>query len=528
MSQRMWSWLCVLLLLPFTGCSDSGGGEGGGLDSVPLAFQAYLKASAPSTSDHFGRNVALDADTLVIGVPDEDSAGIGVNSGLDTSNAESGSGAVYVFVRNNGVWTLQAYMKASNTEAGDAFGSSVAISGDTVVVGAPGEDSALTTVVHNLLLADELNTANGASGSGAVYVFVRSGTNWSQQAYLKASNAGGGDAFGASVAISGDTVVVGAPGEDGHLLTGSTSSPPDNTTTGDGASASGAAYVFTRSGTTWSQQAYIKASNAGANDNFGTSVAINVDTLTVGAPDEDGGGVGITTGSPNDTTTGNVASGSGAVYLFTRSGTTWLQHAYVKASNTEAGDAFGTSMGIDGDTLVVGAPGEDGGGVGITTGSPNDTTTGNAASGSGAVYLFTRSGTTWSQHAYVKASNTETGDAFGTGISISGTKLGVGAPGEDSNLTTVLSGSPSNLTTGDGAAGAGAVYTFVSQGGGWSQYAYVKAPNAEAGDAFGTSVSIDGDTVAASATGEKSSATGVGGNQADNSLSNAGAVYVFR
>jgi len=382
MSQCIWSWLCVLLVLPFTGCSDSGGGEGGGFDGVPLAFQAYLKASAPDTSDHFGRNVALDGDTLVIGVPDEDSAGIGVNSGLETSNAESGSGAVYVFVRNNGVW--------------------------------------------------------------------------SQQAYIKASNTGGGDAFGASVAISGDTVVVGAPGEDGHLLTGSTSSPPDNTTTGDGASASGAAYVFTRSGTTWSQQAYIKASNAGANDNFGTSVAINVDTLTVGAPDEDGGGVGITTGSPNDTTTGN------------------------------------------------------------------------AASGSGAVYLFTRSGTTWSQHAYLKASNTETGDAFGTGISISGTKLGVGAPGEDSNLTTVLSGSPSNLTTGDGAAGAGAVYTFVSQGGGWSQHAYVKAPNAETGDAFGTSVSIDGDTVAASATGEKSSATGVGGNQADNSLSNAGAVYVFR
>jgi len=512
----------VLLL---TGCPDGGGG-GGGFEGPPFAFQAYLKASNTDASDNFGRRVALDANTLVIGAPDEDSAGIGVNSGLESDNTESGSGAVYVFVQNNGAWSLQAYIKASNAELGDAFGSSVAISGNTLVVGAPNEDSSVTTVIQSPSPANETATGNGALESGSVYVFTRSGTTWSQQAYLKASNAGAADSFGSSVAIHGDTVVVGAPGEDGHLLTGSTSPPPDNTTTGDSASASGAAYVFTRSGTTWSQQAYIKASNVGANDTFGTSVAISVDTLTVGAPGEDGGGVGITTGSPDETTTGNAAGGSGAVYIFTRSGTTWSQQAYVKASNTGGGDAFGTSMGIDNDTVVVGAPGEGSNGTGVNPGPAAEAD--NTATASGAVYVFSRVGTTWSQQAYIKASNTEAGDTFGTSLSINGTTLVVGAPGEDSSLTTVLQGSPSNLTTGDGAPDAGAAYAFQNQGGGWSQQAYVKAPNAETGDVFGTSVSISGDTSVIGAIGEKSNATGVGGNQADNSLVNAGAVYVFR
>ena len=525
MTRHVWSSLAMSYVLLLTGCPDGGGG-GGGFEGVPFAFQAYLKASNTDASDNFGRRVALDGNTLIIGAADEDSAGISVNSGLESNNAESGSGAVYVFVRNNGTWSLQAYIKASNTESGDAFGSSVAINGDTLVVGAPNEDSNLTTIIHSPSSSDETATGNGALESGAVYVFTRSGTTWSQQAYLKASNAGAADNFGSSVAIHGDTVVIGAPGEDGHLLTGSTSPPPDNTTTGDSASASGAAYVFTRSGTTWSQQAYIKASNVGANDTFGMNVAISVDTVTVGAPGEDGGGVGVTAGSPNDTITGNAVAGSGAAYIFTRSGTTWSQQAYVKASNTGGGDAVGTSMGIDNDTAVVGAAGEGSNGTGVNPGPAAEAD--NTATASGAVYVFTRTGTTWSQQAYIKASNTESGDAFGSSVAINGTTLVVGAPGEDSSLTTVLQGSPSNLTTGDGALDAGAAYAFLNQGGGWSQQAYLKAPNAETVDVFGTSVSISGDTVVASATGEKSSATGIGGNQADNSLLNAGAVYVFQ
>ncbi len=163
------------------------------------------------------------------------------------------SGAAYVFVRSGGIWTQQAYLKASNTGAGDGFGDSVAVSGDTVVVGASGEDSNATGVDGN-------QGDNSASHSGAAYVFIRSGGIWTQQAYLKASNTGADDDFGNSVAVSGDTVVVGAYSEDSNA-TGVDGNQGDNS-----ASASGAAYVFTRSGGIWTQQAYLKASNTGADD----------------------------------------------------------------------------------------------------------------------------------------------------------------------------------------------------------------------------------------------------------------------
>jgi len=137
----------------------------------------------------------------------------------------------------------QAYLKASNTDANDTFGYAAAIDGDTVVVGASGEDSSATGVNGNQSL-------NDAENSGAAYVFTRSGTTWSQQAYLKASNTEADDYFGDVVAIDGDTIVVGAPREDS-----SATGVNGNQSLND-ASKSGAAYVFTRSGTTWTQQAY--------------------------------------------------------------------------------------------------------------------------------------------------------------------------------------------------------------------------------------------------------------------------------
>ena len=164
----------------------------------------------------------------------------------------------------------EAYVKASNTGAADFFGWSVAISGDTVVVGAPGEDSSATGVN-----GDETN--NSASAAGAAYVFTRSAGAWSQQAYLKASYTWPDDNFGWSVAVSGDTVVVGAYRED-SLATGVNGNQIDNSATD-----AGAAYVFTRSAGAWSQQAYVKASNTGAGDRFGWSVAIDADTVVVGA-----------------------------------------------------------------------------------------------------------------------------------------------------------------------------------------------------------------------------------------------------
>ena len=299
---------------------------------------------------------------------------------------------------SSGILTQEAYLKASNTGAGDFFSTAIAFDGDTLVVGAPVEASNATGVNGD-------QTNNSASAAGAVYVFVRTNGVWAQQAYLKASNTGAGDRFGSSVALDGDTLVVGATEE------ASNASGVNGDETNNGASGSGAAYVFTRSGTTWTQQAYLKASNTEAGDNFGTSVALRSNTVVIGSSLEDSASTGVTTGAPNELATGNGAGNSGAVYVFTRSGTTWIQEAYLKASNAGASDEFGTSVALSGDTVVVGASLEDSNAIGVN-GSQAD----NSASGSGAVYVFTRSGTTWTQQAYLKASNTETGDNFGSSV----------------------------------------------------------------------------------------------------------------
>ncbi len=200
----------------------------------PIAQQAYLKASNSESGDSFGRVVAISGNTAVVGVPDEDSSATGVN-GNQTSNGATDAGAVYVFVRSGGAWSQQAYLKASNTQSGDRFGGAVAISGDTIVAGALGEDSNATGVDGN-------QANNGAFQSGAAYVFVRIAGVWSQQANLKASNTFEGDGFGEAVAISGDTVVVTALHEDSNA-TGVNGNQANNSAT-----SAGAAYVFVRSG----------------------------------------------------------------------------------------------------------------------------------------------------------------------------------------------------------------------------------------------------------------------------------------
>jgi cysteine-rich repeat protein len=238
-----------------------------------------------------------------------------------------------------------AYVKASNTEGSDYFGYSIALSADgtTLAVGGVIEDSAATGI-------DGDQASNAAQQSGAVYVFVRSGATWVQQAYLKASNTGAGDDFGFSVALSADgsTLAVGAIAES-SAATGIDGNQADNT-----ASVSGAVYVFTRSGATWSQQAYVKASNTGTSDQFGWSVALSCDgsTLAVGARLEDSAATGID-GNQAD----NTITDSGAVYVFTRSGATWSQQAYAKASNPGANDHFGISVALSGDgSTLAGCP----------------------------------------------------------------------------------------------------------------------------------------------------------------------------
>ena len=401
-------WSQILALLPATEAPQDLAAAGallaqGSLES--LDQQAYLKASNTDAYDNFGDSVAVCGDTVVVGAPWEDSSATGVGGNQDDNNALD-AGAAYVFVRSGTAWSQQAYLKASNAGAVDGFGGSVAVSGDTVVVGASNEDSS----------------------AGAAYVFVRSGTAWSQQAYLKASNPGASDRFGISVAVSGDTVVVGAHWEDSSA-TGVGGKQDDNN-----ALEAGAAYVFVRSGTAWSQQAYLKASNAGAGDGFGFSVAVSGDTVVVGASGEDSGATGVG-GNQDD----NNASFSGAAYVFVRSGTTWSQQAYLKASNPGAGDEFGSSVAVSGDTVVVGARDE-----------------GGSASDAGAAYVFVRSGTAWSQQAYLKASRTDVDDSFGCSVAVSGDTVVVGAQREDSNAAGV-NGDDSNNDVDD----AGAAYVFV-------------------------------------------------------------------
>ncbi|MCK5828679.1 MAG: FG-GAP repeat protein [Methylococcales bacterium] len=458
--------------------------------------QAYLKASNLETYDIFGWSVAVSGNTLVVGARDEDSNSVGVNSN-QSNNSAGFSGAVYVFTRTGSTWSQQAYLKPSNTGGGDKFGYSVAISGNTLVVGAISEDS-------NSVGVNGSQSNNSASDSGAAYVFTRTGTTWSQQAYLKASNAETGDKFGYSVAIAGNTLVVGA-----YLEDSSSTGVNGNGQNNNLADSSGAAYVFTRAGATWSQQAYLKASNTGAGDDFGKSISISGNTIVVGAREEDSESTGV-----NGNQSNNLSTDSGAAYVFTRAGAIWSQQAYLKASNTDFEDAFGWSVAISGNTLVVGANYEESNSRGVN-GDDSDF----SASASGAAFVFIRTGSTWSQQAYLKASNTKADSEFGWSVAISGNTIVVGTQNEDSNSTGVNGNQSNNL-----AAGSGAAYVFTRAGSSWLQHAYLKASNTGAYDTFSWNVAISGDTLVVGAGREDS--IGVDGSLS-NLSPNSGAAYVF-
>ena len=500
--------ICSLMMF---GCGSGGGGNNNtplptvtNDASLSFAQEAYVKASNTDAGDLFGFDVTLsdDGNTLAAGA-------IGAEL----------SGAVYVFTRDSGgVWTQQAYVKASNTEADDGFGWDVTLSddGNTLAVGAPGEDSAATGV--NGDQAD-----NNRIDAGAVYVFTRdTGGVWTQQAYVKASNTDADDSFGISVTLSddGNTLAVGAGGED-SAATGVNGDQTDNNRID-----AGAVYVFTRgSGGVWTQQAYVKASNTGLSNLFGgVTLSGDGNTLAVGADRESSTATGVN-GNRNDD--GGPAPASGAVYVFTRdTGGVWTQQAYVKASNTGAYDGFGwdVTLSDDGNTLAGGAHYECSTATGVNGNQPND-----SAPAAGAVYVFTRdSGGVWMQQAYVKASNTDAYDYFGTSVTLSddGNALAVGARYEESAATGA-----NGDQTDNSAQWAGAAYVFTRDTGGvWTQQAYVKASNTDAGDSFGKSMALsdDGNKLAVGAVDESSAATGVNGDQADNNFESAGAVYLFR
>jgi len=322
----------------------------------------------------------------------------------------------------------QAQLVALDGQPFDELGRSVAVDGDTSVVGAP--------------------TDNGvAQDSGSAYVFVRSGTAWSQQAKLVPLDPDFEDEFGSTVALSGDTAAFGVDNADDLGANG------------------GTAYVFTRAGTSWSQEAKIVPADGAAGIVFGRSIALDADTLVVGAPSDDDAGVA-----------------SGSVYVYTRSGTVWSLQQKLVPADAAAIDFFGTAVAIVGDTLVAGSPFDDDGAV-----------------NGGTAYVFVRSGTTWTQQDKLVALDAAGGDFLGSSVALDGDRAIVGAGGAD--------------PAGDGS---GAAYVFARTGTTWAQDGKLLPPDGAAGDTFGRSVAIEGDVAC------------VGAHEHDSPDINRGAAYVYQ
>ncbi len=466
----------------------------------------YVKASNSGKYAKFGSSVALSADgrLMAIGASGERGRATGVNGNqsIDPDLSRPGSGAVYIFERLGDTWSQQAYIKASNAEVDDLFGDSIALSADgsTLAVGAPGESSNARGINGD-------QTNNRSRGAGAVYVFSRSGSSWNQQAYLKASNTEPAETyitpektvlnshhFGSAVALSADgsILAVAAPRE------ASNASGVNGRQDSTSAPGAGAVYVFSRSSVTWVQQAYVKASNAEADDLFGSSIALSASgtTLAVGAPGED------SNGNPID----NSVKNSGAAYVFTYASGTWQQYAYLKASDVLQTSGFGDSVSLssNGETLAVGASGE------TTPFVP------------GGVFVFARESSGWNQQALLPGTIGKNTLA----LSADGNLL-VRGDMANQNLSAGINGSRTEISS---LFRVGAAYMYARQGTRWEERAYIKASNPDRFDGFGTSIALsaDGRTLAVGAAGEGSFATGIGGDQTDNSsLGGVGAVYLY-
>jgi len=369
--------------------------------------QAMLKAPHPDTFDGFGFAVALEGDLLAVGAGSESSADPRIN-GDQLNNDASLAGAVYVFRRTAGQWAQEAYLKAANAEAGDEFGWSVAVSNGVVAVGAVRESSGIGTYGASTAPSD-----NSAASSGAVYLFERIALEWKQTDYIKAVQPTSGARFGSALALAGDLLVVGAPWD------ASNAQGIGSTAGGSGADKSGAVHVYRRAGGVWNLEAYIKASDAAAGDEFGDSLALRDDLLVVGA-------------ALNDLTTpDSVVLDVGAAYVLSKSSGTWREVQKLGAEAPNEGDEFGTSVSICGaGAIVVGATGEDSGGQGVVADTADET-----HSEAGAAFAFGYAGT-WHQTAYLKAEQPAVNDRYGNALVCNEGVVAVGVSDRDGPLNT--------------------------------------------------------------------------------------------
>jgi hypothetical protein len=304
--------------------------------------QAKLQATDGGVGDDFGFSVSLDGDTALIGAPGSDDMGID-------------SGSAYVFTRNVSTWTQQAKLLPSDGVAYDCFGEVVSIDDDTALI----------------------STTRDDNYKGAVYVFTYTGTIWTQKTKLLALDGAAEDQFGCSVDVDGDKALIGAGGDDDNGIN------------------SGSAYVFTRYGTTWTQEAKLHASDGAAYDEFGF-VSLDGNTAVIGAP------------SKNDYI--------GAAYVFVWSDNNWIQQTKLLASDGNVGDYFGWTISVSNHTILIGAQYDDDLGV-----------------DSGAAYIFTRIGTSWMQKEKLYATDSTIEDYFGWPVSLSGNTALIGAPCNDDN-----------------------------------------------------------------------------------------------
>jgi len=407
--------------------------------------EAYLKASNSGSDDNFGRSVAIDGDTVVIGAYGEDSNASGVD-GDELDNTLEDSGAAYVFIRSNGAWQQQAYIKASNPDEADEFGGDVSISGDTIAIGAALESSDARGVN-----GDQSN--NDSERSGAVYIFQRNSGQWSQQSYIKSSNNDPDDIFGIALDLDENYLVVSAITEE-SAATGVNGDQSSNDKF-----RSGAVYTFERAGSSWNQKDYIKASNPDEHDGFGVGISLDGDTLAISASLEGSDSVGIN-GDQNN----NDGFQSGAVYVFVRAGGSWIQQAYIKASNSFKLATFGSrTLALKGDRLIVSSRRDKSRSSGVNGDQSGndvfDISDVNNTYFDGAAYLFERENGAWAQIAYLKASNTHEYMAFGKGLALSDDFVVVGAAQEKSPSVGV---NP-NQDVFNEFDRAGAVYVFPNR-----------------------------------------------------------------